>query len=76
METITIEPEAKEQVRLAARLKDVAAAVGLGRSTIRQYVSEGTFPKPFKVGTATLWYWDDVRKWLNEQAEKSRNTEA
>lgn len=66
----------KDKARLAARIKDVADAVGLGKSTVRQYVAEGKFPKPFKVGTATLWYWPDVTKWIDEQAEKSKNAEA
>ena len=66
----------KDKERLAARIKDVADAVGLGKSTVRQYVAEGKFPKPFKVGASTLWLWSDVTKWIDEQAGKSKNAEA
>ncbi|MCG5031836.1 AlpA family phage regulatory protein [Mesosutterella sp. OilRF-GAM-744-9] len=68
--------QGNKPLKLTVRVKEIAAATGLGRSTIRQYVAEGKFPKPFKVGAATLWLWSDVTKWIDEQAGKSKNAEA
>ncbi|MCG5030812.1 AlpA family phage regulatory protein [Mesosutterella sp. OilRF-GAM-744-9] len=68
--------QGNKPLKLTVRVKEIAAATGLGRSTIRQYVAEGKFPKPFKVGAATLWLWSDVVRWIDEQAGKSKNAEA
>jgi prophage regulatory protein len=46
------------------RLKEVSAMVGLRRSSIYQYISEGRFPAPVKVGIrAVRWKLAEVLAW-------------
>jgi prophage regulatory protein len=46
------------------RLADVCALVGVSRSTIYQWVSEGRFPQPVHVGErAVRWRIDEIVGW-------------
>ncbi|HEC07861.1 MAG TPA: AlpA family transcriptional regulator [Thiolapillus brandeum] len=57
------------------RLPAVMARTGLARSTIWRRVSEGTFPKPIKLGPrATGWIESEIDEWLNQCIEASRKT--
>ena len=48
------------------RLKEVKMRVGLGRSTIYRWISEGNFPKPVKLGMQSVaWREDDIDYWVN-----------
>ena len=48
------------------RLPEVQHRVGLGRSTIYRWMSEGKFPKPVQLGGhAVAWYEDDLNEWIN-----------
>ena len=45
--------------------------VPLAKSTIYQKMSEGTFPKPIKIGArAVAWLESDVDAWLLEQCNQ------
>jgi prophage regulatory protein len=51
------------------RLAEVSTMVGLKRSSIYRYVSEGNFPAPIKVGYRSVrWKLVDVLAWQNSRA--------
>lgn len=56
------------------RFKQVAALVGLGKSSIYRKVQEGTFPKPIKLGSvrASGWISTEVYDWIDDQVRRSR----
>ena len=57
------------------RLPNVKASTGLSRSTIYLRISQGTFPKPVKLGgRAVGWVQTEVQEWLQRQIEVSRRT--
>jgi prophage regulatory protein len=46
------------------RLGDVCELVGVCRSTVYRWMSEGTFPEPVRIGEkAVRWRIDDVERW-------------
>jgi prophage regulatory protein len=52
------------------RLKEVITMIGLGRSSIYRYVSEGRFPAPIKVGYRSVrWKLADVLAWRAQVSE-------
>ena len=56
----------------ALRIKQVAAKIGLGQSTIYRMIVEGRFPKPFQLTTnRTAWLESDIDEWLAEKASKT-----
>ena len=56
------------------RFKQVAALVGLGKSSIYRKVQEGAFPKPIKLGSARAsgWISTEIYDWIHEQVRRSR----
>lgn len=56
------------------RFKQVAALVGLGKSSIYRKVQEGTFPKPIKLGSARAsgWISTEIYEWIDDQVRRSR----
>ncbi len=56
------------------RLPTVKARTGLSRSTIYLRISEGTFPKPIKLGgvRAVGWIESEIDQWLSDQIAQSR----
>jgi prophage regulatory protein len=55
------------------RLPAVKSRIGLSRSTIYLRISEGTFPKPVKLGLRAVgWLESSVENWLAQQIEQSR----
>lgn len=60
-------PEPRRVTRLI-RLKEVQHRVGLGRSTIYRWMSEGRFPKPVQLGGyAVAWAQEDIDGWIATQ---------
>ena len=56
--------ESRRVTRLI-RLPEVQHRVGLGRSTIYRWMSEGKFPKPVQLGGyAVAWAEDEVEEWI------------
>lgn len=58
------------------RLPAVKSRIGLSRSTIYLRISEGTFPKPVKLGglRAVGWLESSIEDWLTQQIEQSRKS--
>ena len=60
--------------RRILRIADLATRPGrpgmlpLSESTIRRLVIAGRFPKPYKLGAATLWNMADVEAFIARQA--------
>jgi prophage regulatory protein len=65
----------RESARIL-RLKQVAAIVGIGRSSIYRKVQEGTFPSPIKLGSARAsgWISAEVYDWVDEQIRRCRRS--
>jgi prophage regulatory protein len=63
----------RESARIL-RLKQVAAIVGIGRSSIYRKVQEGTFPSPIKLGSARAsgWISGEVYAWIDDQIRRCR----
>lgn len=43
------------------RVKQVAAMLGIGRTTVYRYVKEGKLPKPIKWQGVTVWRMQDLQ---------------
>ena len=53
------------------RLPEVQHRVGLGRSTIYRWMSEGKFPKPVQWGGyAVAWGEEDIIAWVESQLKR------
>ena len=62
-------------IRMTAvlRLPAVKALVQLSRTTIYQKISEGEFPRPFKLGErAVAWLASDIEAWLAARVASSK----
>lgn len=53
-------------------LKAVRAKVGIGTTAIYERMKSGTFPKPVKEGTRSLWIASEVDGWIKQRI-KARN---
>ena len=54
------------------RLPEVIERVGLSRSTIYDYISQGAFPAPIKIGKrAVAWNETSIIDWLADKARKN-----
>ena len=59
--------ESRRMTRLI-RLPEVQQRVGLGRSTIYRWMSEGKFPKPVQLGGyAVAWAEEEIETWIAER---------
>ena len=68
MKPITEPPRPNDIERLLS-IKDVKTLLGLGESTIWQWVREGKFPKPIKLSkTLSRWKSSSVEAWIHEQS--------
>lgn len=48
------------------RLKQVEKKTGLKRSQIYLYMKDGTFPRSFKIGPASVaWLESEIDEWVN-----------
>jgi excisionase family DNA binding protein len=55
--------------RLAYRLDEVAATLGVSRRHVERMLSAGKFPQPDrKLGRASLWRVETVRGWMSGTA--------
>jgi prophage regulatory protein len=55
------------------RLPAVKYQTGLGRSSIYDGVSKGTFPSPIKIGArAVAWLADEIAAWIDARIKASR----
>ena len=75
-QTEQIADESHRVTRLI-RLKEVQHRVGLGRSTIYRWMSEGKFPGPVQLGNhAVAWAEDDVDDWIASRLERKLQPES
>lgn len=54
------------------RLPQVMEMTGRGRTATLDDVRAGRFPKPIKVGSATLWLESEVQGWIADRVRQSR----
>jgi predicted DNA-binding transcriptional regulator AlpA len=53
--------------RLALRLDELAAALGVSRRAVERERSAGRFPRPdLTIGRMPLWRPETIRRWLEE----------
>lgn len=58
-------PDQPRRVTRLIRLREVQHRVGLGRSTIYRWMSEGKFPKPVQLGGyAVAWAENEIESWI------------
>lgn len=54
------------------RLPEVKARVGVGRSTLYDWMSRGTFPQPMKLGARLVgWRESDIAAWIEARTPKT-----
>lgn len=54
------------------RLKEVKMRVGLGRSTIYRWISEGNFPKPVRLGCRSVgWLESAIDTWIVSRSKEN-----
>lgn len=53
------------------RIKEVLNRVGLSKSSLYSYISQGKFPRPCKIGLRAIGFMEsEVNAWLEERAEQ------
>ena len=56
------------------KLKEVIEKTSLGRSTIYEFMTKGTFPKQVSLGAKSVaWLESEVDDWIMEKVEGRRN---
>lgn len=72
-EEIDKEVTETRRVTRLIRLREVQHRVGLGRSTIYRWMSEGKFPKPVQLGGYSVaWAEDEVDAWIADRLAASQ----
>ena len=52
------------------RAKDVVELVGVSKNTIHNWINQGIFPKPIKLGPRAVgWRSEQIEDWLHERAK-------
>ena len=57
------------------KAKDIAEWLGVSESAIYKWVSDGEFPRPYKLGngdarrSARRWDRDEIKQWLEERRD-------
>lgn len=54
------------------RLPAVLSLTGRGRTAVLDDVKAGRFPRPIKVGAASMWLHSEVQAWIGERIRQSR----
>lgn len=54
------------------RLPAVLELTGRGRTATLDDVKAGRFPKPIKVGAASMWLQSEVQAWIAERVRQAR----
>ena len=56
------------------KLKEVIEKTSLGRSTIYEFMTKGTFPKQVSLGAKSVaWLESEVDDWIEEKVRKRPN---
>jgi prophage regulatory protein len=54
------------------RTPQVIEICGVGRSTIYDWIAQGAFPKPIKLGASAIgWRASDVQSWIDDRDGKT-----
>jgi len=64
-------PKELAPTKLTYTLKEAAAAIGIGRSTLHKAIAEGRL-EAIKLGNRTLIQSDELHRWLNALPKKAR----
>lgn len=58
------------------RIDGVRAHTGLSRSTVYNFMEQGTFPRPVPLGTkhAVGWLESEVSAWIDRQVRRARSS--
>lgn len=60
-------------VRRVLRLPEVMKITGVGRSSLYKWISEGSFPRSFLLGSRAVgWFEGDVQIWLDSRVQSRR----
>jgi predicted DNA-binding transcriptional regulator AlpA len=54
--------------RLAVNAEELGELLGCGERSIRTWDAAGKLPKPFRLGTRTLWSVGEIRRWMDAGA--------
>lgn len=54
------------------RMPQVIDRIGLKKTVIYERIKEGTFPKPVKLGSASVWPENEVDAWIAQQVRQAR----
>ena len=57
-------PVSSETRRRFLRLPEVVDLVGINKTTIYKFISEGHFPAPRKIGRVSVWLEHEVQDWI------------
>jgi prophage regulatory protein len=55
---------AKAQYEQLLRMHDVVTRIGLKKSSIYAKIQQGSFPRPVKIGRATMWRASELEAWI------------
>lgn len=55
-----------EEIRFL-RTKQVLELVALSRTTIYRLSHKGEFPKPVRIGSASVWCESEIKSWMKER---------
>ncbi len=55
------------------RIDQVCAVIGYKKPTIYQWIREGKFPRPIKIGRSARWPSDVVDSWINDRINENKN---
>jgi prophage regulatory protein len=71
---VTIMAQAIQREPAFLRRKQVETRTGLSRSTIYQYIKDGAFPRPVRLGARAVgWLESDVSDWIAARVKCARN---
>jgi prophage regulatory protein len=55
------------------RRKQVESQTGLSRTTIYENMTQGTFPRPIKIGERSVaWLESEINDWINNRIKTTR----
>lgn len=66
VDVIDIPPNAR-----LLRLPQVLDRVGLKKTVVYDRIKDGTFPKPIKLGSASVWLDSDIQAWIEAQVRSA-----
>lgn len=56
------------------RLPEVIYRTSLKKSTIYEFIANGSFPKPINLGSRAVgWLEEEIDQWLDKKIQQSRN---